>query len=340
MYSMDRLELIKRNTQEIISEAELRDLLKKKKKPSLYIGYAPTGRIHIGYLFPISKIVDFQKAGLEVTVLTADLHAYLDDMKSSWDKLKWRSEYYTKIIKATVKALGGDPNKIKFVLGSTFQLKKEYFLPVLQMAVETTLARCKRAAAEVVRFGNEPKLGGFMYPLFQTQDIVGLNADIAFGGIDQRGIYMLSREVLPQFGRKKPICIFTPLLPGLTGGKMSASIPESKIDLLDEEAILKKKVGKAFCPAKQVEGNGVLAFFQAVIFPVLERKNKTLIIKRPEKFGGNLEFKTYNELENAYKKGLHPMDLKGAFSEFLIETLNPIRKDFSKQKVLLKKAYS
>jgi len=336
---MDRLSLIKRNTQEIISESELQDLLKKKKRPSLYIGYAPTGRIHIGYLFPLSKVVDFQKADLDVTILIADLHAYLDDMKTSWDKLKYRSQYYEEIIRASVKALGGDPNKIKFPLGTSFQLNKDYFVPVLQMAVETTLARCKRAASEVVRFGNDPKLGGFTYPLFQTQDIIGTKSDIAFGGIDQRGIYMLSRELLPQFGHKKPICIFTPLLPGLSGGKMSASDPTSKIDLLDEPSELRKKIGKAYCPAGELKDNGVMAFFEAVIFPLLERQNKKLIIERPEKYGGNLVFENYNQLKNAYEDGLHPMDVKTAFADFLIEFTEPIRKEFSKKKDLLKNAY-
>ncbi len=337
---MDKFELIKRNTQEIVSETELKTLLKNKKNPNIYIGYAPTGRIHIGYLFPLSKIVDFQKAGLNITILIADLHAYLDDRKAPWDLLKWRSEYYKAIVKSSIKALGGDTNKIKFILGSTYQLKPDYFTPLLQMAGMVTLARCKRAASEVVRFGNEPKLGGFFYPLMQTQDIVSLKADIAFGGVDQRGIYMLSREVLPEFGLKKPTIIFTPLLPGLSGGKMSASVPESKIDLLDEPNILKKKIGKAFCPAGKIEGNGVLAFFESVIFPALERKEKILVIERPEKFGGNLEFKTYTELENAYKKGLHPMDVKNAMTNILTEMLAPVRKEFDKKKDLLKKAYN
>jgi tyrosyl-tRNA synthetase len=335
----EKFELIKRNTQEIISEKELKELLTKKKKPLLYIGYAPTGKIHIGYLFPLNKIIDFQKAGIEVSILIADLHAYLDDRKTPWDVLKWRSEYYKTIIKAGIKALGGDEKKIKFVIGSSFQLKPDYFTPILQMAGEVKLTRCKRAASEVVRFGDSPTLGGFLYPIMQTQDILGMKADISFGGVDQRGIYMLSREVLPNLGHKKPICIFTPLLPGLTGGKMSASIPESKIDLLDDSITIKKKLGKAFCPAKQTKNNGVLAFLENVAFPTLERTKKNLIINRPEKFGGNLEFKTYKELEQAFVNGLHPMDLKNAMAEFLDDVLSPIRKDFDKRKDLLKKAY-
>jgi tyrosyl-tRNA synthetase len=336
---MDRFELIKRNTQEIISEKELRELLSKKKKPTAYVGYAPTGVLHIGHLFPLVKILDFLDAGFEFTFLIADLHAHVDDGKSSWDQLEARSKVYELLFKHGVKALGGDIRKIKVVKGSKFQLKSDYFTPLLRMSAETKLARCKRAASEVVRFGDSPTLGGFIYPLMQTQDVVALKADVAFGGIDQRGIYMLSREILPAFGHKKPICVFTPLLPGLTGGKMSSSIPESKISLIDSSKDIRRKLGKAFCPAKQVEGNGVLAFLKAVTFPTLERKKTSLVIQRPEKFGGNLKFKTYKELETAFVKGLHPMDIKNAMADFLIDLLAPVRKDFDKKKDLLKKAY-
>lgn len=334
---MDRLALIRRNTQEIVSESELRDLLKKKKKPTMYIGIVPTSRMHIGYLIPLTKLIDFIDAGIDVTIMIADLHAWLDFRKCVPELIAIRSKYYTEMLKSIFKSFGRKVPKI--IIGSSFQTKSDYFVPVLQMASTTTLNRAKRAAAEVVRFGNEPLLGGFMYPIMQTQDIIGTKSDIAFGGIDQRGIYMLSRELLPEFGHKKPICIFTPLLPGLTGGKMSASVPESKIDLLDDANTIKKKVAKAYCPAGQIKNNGVMAFYEFVIFTILEGKKKKLMINRPAKFGGNLTFSNYGQLEAAFKDGLHPMDIKNAMAEFLIGLLDPVKKDFSKKRALLKKAY-
>ena len=50
---MDRFELVSRNTAEIIGEEDLKKLLKGKKKPSVYIGTAPTGRPHVGYFLII-----------------------------------------------------------------------------------------------------------------------------------------------------------------------------------------------------------------------------------------------------------------------------------------------
>ena len=67
------------------------------------------------------------------------------------------------------------------------------------------------------------------------------------------------------------------LVPGLTGDKMSASIEDSKIDLLDTEAQVKKKLKRAFCEPGKVENNGVLAFCKSVIFPLLKENESQFI---------------------------------------------------------------
>lgn len=329
-----RIELIKRNTEEVVTEEELQALV-KKKKPTAYIGFAPTGRLHIGYYIPAIKIKDFIDAGFDVTFLIADLHAHLDDLKSPWQLLDARSKYYEEGIKAILKSLGADPRKVRFVRGSSFQKKEKYAEEMLRMAAMVTLSRAKRAAAEVVRFGEEPKLGGFIYPVMQALDVPFLKADVAFGGIDQRGNYMLARELLPELGYKKPICVFTPLLPGLTGaGKMSASVPQSKVDILEEEKETEKKIMEAFCP-KEVKDNGLLAFMNQVIF----RLRKEVRIERDAKYGGNVTFKSYEELEAAYISGkLHPMDLKKAAAREINSLLAVVRKEF-KNREIVKKAY-
>ena len=114
---------------------------------------------------------------------------------------------------------------------------------------------------------------------------------------------VFSREHLPKIGYKKRIEIMGPLIPGLAeGGKMSASIPHSKIDLLETPENIKKKLNEAFCPIGITEGNGILALIKYVIMALKEDKKQTFIIKRPEKFGGELKYKTYKELEKDYKE--------------------------------------
>ena len=329
-----RVELIKRNTQEIVSETELVKLLKKKKKPSAYIGYATTGMLHIGHLIPIVKLADLIKAEISMTFMAADIHAYLDNQKSPWDLLDARAQIYLEIIQTVLSQLGVNKKKVKLIKGSEFEFSKDYWLDVLKMSNLVTLNRTKRATSEVVRFGETPRLGGFFYPLMQIEDVVALKSDIAFSGIDQRGIYMLGRELLPQINHKKPICIFTPLLSNLEGsrmgGKMSAT-SGNKISLLDSQKEISEKIKKAFCPVGEIKNNPVLDLFELVIFPILEYQKKKLIIKRPKKFGGDLKIKDFKDLIGKYKAGLHPADLKNTLASELNKIISKIRQELLKK---------
>ena len=99
--------LIERNTQEIVDKDEINEIL-EKDLPTAYWGTAPTGKIHIGYLIPMSKIADFLEAGFEFTILLANLHALLDDLKTPYDLLEARTEYYKEIIIGLLEGLNVD----------------------------------------------------------------------------------------------------------------------------------------------------------------------------------------------------------------------------------------
>jgi tyrosyl-tRNA synthetase len=333
-------DLIKENTEEIVSEEELLNLLKSGREVKAYWGTAPTGRVHIGYLIPMSKIADFLNVGITFKVLLADIHAHLDDQKSPFELLDARTEYYKEIIIGLLEGLEVDISKLIFERGRDFELTEKYGMDLLRMTSIITLNRARRAGAEVVRQKEDPKLGSFIYPLMQSLDVPHLDCDIAYGGIDQRGIYMLSREILPKIGYGKPVCVFTPLLPGLTGDKMSASDTASVIDCLDGKKQIKKKMNKAYCPEKEVEGNGILAFVKTVIFPYLKRKEEKFLIDRPEKFGGPLTYDSYESMEKAFVAGdLHPLDLKMGMADYVNTILEPLRKRFENKQDLIAKAY-
>jgi tyrosyl-tRNA synthetase len=164
----------------------------------------------------------------------------------------------------------------------------------------------------------------------QVADIFALDVDLAYGGMDQRKAHMLAREVAEKLKRKKFVALHTPLLPSLqsTGrmdiadAKMSKSNPDSCIFLNDTEEEIKRKVRKAYCPIKVVEENPVLAIVKHIIFPKLGK----LTILRDEKYGGNVEFTSYGELENAYaQEQLHPSDLKNAVGDALAYILKDVR---------------
>ena len=273
-------------------------------------------------------------------MLIADLHAHLDDEKSPFDLLEARSAYYQATIEAMIDAAGADASQVEFVRGSDFELDEEYSLELLRMAAETTIARAQRAASEVVRESDSPNLGGLLYPLMQTLDVDALDADIAYGGIDQRGIYMLSREILPDHGGDAPVCIFAPLLSGLSGGKMSASDESSKVNLTDDRETVVEKLQQAYCPAGEREDNGVLEYLEYLVFPVLDERGESFVIERPDEYGGDVTYERYADLEADFlAEELHPADLKPAAGASISEVIAPVRERLLDQPELLREAY-
>ncbi len=338
MDTEERVDLVTRFTEEVVTEEELADLL--DGEPSAYVGYAPTGEMHIGHFTTIRKLADFLRAGVDVTVLIADLHAHLDDEKSPFDLLDARSRYYREAVEGMIEAAGADPGDVEFVRGTEFQLEEEYSLEIYRMAAETTIARARRAASEVVRESDSPNLGGLLYPLMQTLDVDALDADIAYGGIDQRGIYMLSREILPEHGGESPVCLFAPLLSGLSGGKMSASDEASKVNLTDDGDAVAEKIEAAYCPMGEVEDNGVLEYLRFLAFPVLSERDEPFVVERPEEYGGDLRYGSYDELEADFvSEELHPADLKPAAAAAISEAIAPIRERLLDDPDLLADAY-
>ncbi|RMF56212.1 tyrosine--tRNA ligase [Candidatus Woesearchaeota archaeon] len=334
----ERFEIIKRNTEEIVTEEELLQLLKEKKQPSVYLGTAVTGRPHIAYFIFVLKLADFLKAGFKVKLLLADLHGALD--KTPWDLLDARYEYYKIVVPAMFKSVGADIKNFEIIKGSSFQKNADYFYDVLKMATYASVHDAKKAGSEVVKQEDNPKLSGLIYPIMQALDEQYLGVDVQYGGTDQRKILMFAREYLPKIGYKRRVEVMTPMIPGLTGGKMSASVESSKIDLLDDFETIKKKMNKAFCPEGEVEENGVLAFLKHVLMVLKQDKGELFEVKRPEKFGGNVSYRKYEEVEADFAaKKLHPMDLKNALAEEINELCDPVRKAMKGKESLIKKAY-
>jgi tyrosyl-tRNA synthetase len=160
-----------------------------------------------------------------------------------------------------------------------------------------------------------------------------MDLDVAYGGMDQRHAHMLYRDISPKLGWKKIVAIHTPLLPSLQGGgrmdaadvKMSKSMPETCIFLHDKPEDIEKKINKAFCPEKEVHNNPVLETVRIIVF----RKKDEFKVERPEKFGGDVIYRSYRELTDAYLQGdLHPADLKSGTTRELTEILAPSREYF------------
>lgn len=334
----ERLNLIKRNTVEIIGEEDLERLINEKKEPVCYLGTAPTGVPHVGYFIWGLKVADLIKAGFKVKILLADLHAAMDN--TPWNILEKRYNFYSKLIPLMIESMGADTKKLEFIKGSSFQLEKNYIIDLFRLSSLVPFNDCYRAASEVVKMGESPKLSGYIYPLMQVLDEEYLKVDMQMGGTDQRKIFVLARERLPQLKYKKRIELMNPLLPGLIGEKMSSSLEASKISLLDDEKTVLKKLKSA----DFIEGdpkNGIMAFLENILFTLKKDKNETLIIERPEKFGRNLEFLSYEDLEKAVvNKEVHPLDIKNTLAKEISLLLKNIDKNRKELEKLYNEAYS
>ena len=110
-------------------------------------------------------------SSLKFIILLADIHAHLDDRKAPFDLLDNRVRYYKEAIIGLLKSLKVNTSNLEFIRGSDFELKKNYTLDVYRLAALNTVERCKRAASEVVRFGDHPKISGYMYPILQINFI-------------------------------------------------------------------------------------------------------------------------------------------------------------------------
>ena len=195
-----------------------------------------------------------------------------------------------------------------------------------------------------------------------------MDIDIAHAGIDQRKVHVLSREMSEKAKRKKVIAIHGHLMTGLTGPgrmdtrfldsleksqkegidrpvgwartdediiqmKMSKSKPDSCIFIHDAVEDIERKIKNAYCPPKMLPDNPIMDICQYIL---LRNPDSVFKIERSVKFGGNLELKSFGELQRAYMQGkLHPMDLKNAVSSSLSKLLEPSRKYFEKHKELL-----
>lgn len=308
------INIITKGTLEVVTPEELREKLETNQKTA-YIGYEPSGKVHLGHAITVKKMIDLQKAGFKIKILLADLHAYLND-KGSLEEIKEISEYNARCFRAL-----GLSEDTEFILGSNFQTQEDYTMKVYQLALSTTLTRAKRSMAQITRDAEDHQVAEVIYPLMQVVDMLFLEVDLAVGGMEQRKIHMLARDNLPKLGFTSPVCIHTPLLHGTDGSDKMSSSKENFIAIDDEPDVIKKKIKKSYCPQGEVEGNPILEIAHHFIFS----ERDTLLIQRPEKFGGNLEL-TQEELIQKYVKGdLHPLDLKNGVADCLVDILEPVR---------------
>lgn len=305
--------------------------------------------------------------------LFADVHAFLDNLKAPIELVSARVDYYRLLITAVFRSLHLPLEQLKFVVGSSYQYDAKYNLDKYKLTSITSEHDARKAGAEVVKQVSSPLLSGLLYPLLQALDEEYLGVDFQFGGVDQvslspcwcllseralislvtlqRKIFTYAEAYLPKIGYKKRSHLMNQMVPGLSGGKMSSSDPNSKIDFLDPPATVKSKIQKAHCAPGEVEGNGVLAFIRHVVVPIGElmkgqgrgqervwarggsadAEGVAFTVKGDPRHGGvDVDFATIDLLEEAYaREEVHPGDLKGSVVDAINALLAPIQAEFA-----------
>jgi len=333
----ERIKLIKEVGKEIITEEDLRKLLEEKKRPIAYDGFEPSGKVHIAQgLLRAININKMIKAGCKFKILIADWHALANNkLGGDLEKIRTTGKYFIEVCKAC----GLKTKDVEFIWSNDIVEDKNYWKIVMDVARENTVKRIIRCAQIMGRHESENLFASqILYPCMQAADIFYLKADIAQLGMDQRKVNMLAREIGEKIGFWKPVVVSHNMLMGLNKPpknenvieraiemKMSKSKPETAIFMTDSEDDIKRKINKAYCPEKQVTDNPILEYCKYILF----EKFSSMKIERPEKFGGDIEIKSYEELEKLYQNGeLHPLDLKKSVIFYLNESLKPIRRHF------------
>lgn len=349
MKTEEKVNLIKEVGEEVLTEEELKVLFETKKHPVAYDGFEPSGtNVHIAQgLLRAINVNKMTKAGCKFVMLAADWHAWANNkLEGDLNKINIVGDYLIEVWKAC----DMDLDNVKFIRSTDLLNNGTYWKTVMQVARNNTVSRITRCSQIMGRSEKDSlQASQILYPCMQCADIFEIGADITKLGMDQRKVNVLAREVGPKLGFWKPVvvshhmlqCLLQPPGPEssteerMMAMKMSKSKPDSAIFMNDSADDIKRKINKAYCPEKQITENPMLEYCKYIIF----QKFDTFTIERPEKWGGNLEFTSYAQLESTFADGkLHPADLKQGVAVYVNKLLEPVREKLAKNKKAVKLA--
>lgn len=230
----EEMKIIRRGTDEIISERELEKKLTKSKelKKPLRIkqGFDPSAPdIHLGHTVGLRKLRHFQDLGHDVYFLIGDFTGMIGDPSGrsstrrqlTTEEVKKNAETYKEQV---FKILDPDKTIVEF---NSHWLGKLSFVEVIQLCSKHTVARMLERDDFANRFKGKKPIGvhEFLYPLMQGYDSVALKADVELGGTDQKFNLLVGRDLQREFGQEPQVIITMPIIEGTDGvEKMSKSL--------------------------------------------------------------------------------------------------------------------
>ena len=235
----EALALIKRGTDEILTESDLKKKLKSGKQLIIKAGFDPTAPdLHFGHTVLLNKLRHFQDLGHKVIFLIGDFTGQIGDPSGknktrptlSSKELTLNAKTYEKQV---FKILKKELTKVKF---NSEWCNKLGAAGMISLASKYNVARMLERDDFNKRYSANQSIAvhEFLYPLVQGYDSVALEADVECGGTDQKFNLLVGRELQRTYDQEPQVVITVPILEGLDGtNKMSKSL--DNFIAIDEE---------------------------------------------------------------------------------------------------------
>ena len=348
MDTKQKIKLITRNCQEVLTEEDLVKLVESGKQINHYIGFEISGLVHLGTgLLSMGKIADFLQAGVKCKIFLADFHTYLNNkLGGKWEDIRWASEnYFKQALIASLLCFGVKESEVEFISGQElYKNRPDHWENFMRVGKQITLSRNLRSISIMgKKMGNEVDMATLFYPPLQVADIITMEVNLAHAGMDQRKAHVIARDAITKISGKQVVAVHQNLIAGLTGPdsstndseslKMSKSKPGSAVFVHDSPDEIRAKIKKAYGPPSITEFNPLLNWVETLVFWG-EKENQTgFEIVRPERYGGNISYFNMTDMVKDYQEDkLFPLDLKNSLADWLIEKLEPARKYFEEGK--------
>jgi len=222
--------LLKRGVAEVIIEAETVELLRSGRKLRLKEGFDPSfPDIHLGHMVALRKLRQLQELGHQVILIVGDWTAQIGDPSGvsvtrpmlSMDQVKinagtYMEQFFKVVDKKKTEVRWQSEWFGKFTLTDIIQLTSKF--TIAQLLAREDFSKRYSTGQPIV-------ITELLYPLLQAYDSVAIQADIEFGGTDQKFNLLIGRELQSMLGQHPQQCFMTPLLIGTDGSqKMSKSL--------------------------------------------------------------------------------------------------------------------
>ena len=292
----DALRLIKRGSDEILTESDLKKKLDSGKKLIVKAGFDPTAPdLHLGHTVLLNKLRHFQDLGHKVVFLIGDFTGRIGDpsginktrpILDSKNLIENAKTYEKQVFKILKKEL----TEVRFNSEWCDNLGAD---GLIKLASKYNVARMLERDDFNKRFSSNKTIAihEFLYPLVQGYDSVALKADIECGGTDQKFNLLVGRELQRDYDQEPQVVITVPILEGLDGTKkMSKS--------LDNYVAIDEEPNEMFGKIMSISDELMWRWFELLSFI-------------PEE--------NISELKNEMEGGKNPRDIKFILAEELVD---------------------